>query len=232
VAVDQSFVSKLSGISAIGVMTSILGAILGVAGFEHGFFEMLHGDVALDIGTIEAIGTANKLWSRATEPAFTIIPNFLVTGIVAMVVSLLVIIWAVLFVRTNKYGALVFLLLVILQFLVGGGLAPFGLAIAVGIAALWIDRPLTWGWSILPVGLRRVLAMPWLLLVIALAVVFAATIGGAVFGIFPGVTDPNRVASLLLNLLYLMEALLPLMIISIFAHDSLRYTDQALKGEQ
>ena len=222
--------SKLTGFSAIGVMTSILGVILGIAGFEHGFFEMLHGNVALHAGTIDAIGAANRLWPNATEPAFTLIPNFLITGIAAMTVSLVVIIWSIWFVRKQKYGGLVFLLLSILQYLVGGGIAPFGLAIVTGIVALWIDRPLTWGWPILPVGLRRVLAMPWLWLVIALATVFALTIGGAVFGILPGTNNPDRVASLLYDLLYLMEGLLPLMVISVFAHDSLRQIEKNPNG--
>jgi hypothetical protein len=227
---SNMFPSKLNGISAIGVMTSILGVILGIAGFEHGFFEMLHGNVALDAGTIDAIGAANRLWPRATEPAFTIIPNFLLTGIASMTVSLVVIIWAACFVRGDKHGGLVFLLLSILQYLVGGGIAPFGLAILTGIAALWIDRPLTWGWPILPVSLRQILAMPWLWLVITLSLIFCATIIGAVFGVLPGVTDPNLVSKLLLDLLYLMEGILPLTVISVLAHDSLRQTDENLEG--
>lgn len=215
--------SELEGPSAIGLMASVIGGVLGLAGFEHGFFEVLHGNVALKIGTIEAIGEANRLWLRATEPAFTLIPNFLVTGIAAMAISLLVILWAVWFVRRRRNGGLILLLLCILQFLVGGGKAPFGMAIVIGIAALWIDQPLTWGWPILPAGLQRILALPWLFFVIALASIFAMTIECAVFGLLPGVTAPEHVASLLLDLLYIMEGLLPLLIISVFAHDSLRW---------
>ncbi len=213
---------RVSGRSAIGVMASILGAILGLAGFEHGLFEALHGNVALRPGTIDAIGAANRLWPQATEPAFTLIPNFLVTGIAAMTVSVLVGVWSIGFVRQHRQGGLVFLLLCILQYLVGGGLAPFGLALVTGLAALWIDRPLRWGWPLIPAGWRQVLAWPWLALVIALAAVFATTIGMAIFGVFPGITDPKGIAALLLGLLYLMEALLPLMVVAVFAHDSLR----------
>ena len=220
----------LTGFSAIGVMTSILGVILGIASFEHGFFEVLHGNVAVKVGTIDAIGVANRLWPNATEPAFTLIPNFFITGIAAMTVSLVVIIWSIWFVRKQKLGGLVFLLLSIVQYLVGGGIAPFGLAIIIGIAALWIDRPLTWGWPILPIVLRRVLAMPWLLLVITFSAVFTSTIWGAVFGNLPGTNNPDRVSSLLYDLLYLMEGLLPLMVISVFAHDSLRQIEKVPHG--
>lgn len=41
-------------------------------------------------------------------------------------------------------------------------------------------------------------------------------------GILPGITDPNRVASRLYYVLYLTEGLLPLTVISVLAHDSLR----------
>ena len=212
--------------SAIGMMTSILGVICGIAGFEHGFFEMLQGNVVPASQNINAIGESNRFWQYGTEPAFTVIPNFLITGILAMTISLLVIIWAVWFVQRNKFGAPIFILLSILQYLVGGGIPHAGLAILIGIPAFWINRPLAWGWSALPTGFRQVLAMPWLMLVFALAIVFCMTIVGAIFGVLPGVTDPKMVTQLLFVLLYAMEGIVPLMIISVFAHDSLRKVEK------
>ena len=223
------FSPKLRNISAIGTMTSILGVICGLSGFEHGFFEMLQGNIVPESQMINAIGEANRFWQYGTEPAFTIIPNFFITGILAMIVSLLVILWSVRFVQRHKYGGLIFILLSILQFLVGGGIPQVGLAVIIGIAAIWINRPLTWGWTILPIGLRQVMAIPWLWFVIALSLVFCSTIVGAIFGVLPGVTDPNLVTKLLYDLLYLMEWLLPLMVISVLAHDSLRYIDKTKK---
>jgi hypothetical protein len=217
--------SKLNDVSAIGVMTSFLGIICGISGFEHGFFEILQGNISPEGRMINAIGEANRFWQYGTEPAFTLIPNFFITGIVAMLVSLAVIIWAAIFVPKNRYGGVIFILLSILQFLVGGGLPQTGLALIIGIVALWHNRPLTWGWELLPVGLRRVLATPWPWLVIALALIFTTTIVGAIFGVLPGVTDPNLVSKLLYDLLYVMEGLLPLMVISVLAHDSLRVAD-------
>src|SRR3989337_1801999 len=92
--------------SATRVIASTIGAIVGLAGLEHGFFEMLQGNVTPSGLVIDAIGPAQKLWSGATEPALTIIPNFFVSGILAMIVGLLVTIWAVAFVQ-RKYGALI-----------------------------------------------------------------------------------------------------------------------------
>ena len=78
------FSPKSKNISAIGTMTSILGVICGLSGFEHGFFEMLQGNIVPKSQMINAIGEANRFWQYGTEPAFTIIPNFFVTGILAM----------------------------------------------------------------------------------------------------------------------------------------------------
>jgi len=56
----------------------------------------------------------------ATVGALSIIPNFLITGIAAITIGLLIVIWSIGFVHMPK-GPLVFILLSILLFLVGGG---------------------------------------------------------------------------------------------------------------
>ena len=53
----------------------------------------------------------------------TLIPNFLITGILAVVVSLVVMAWAAMFVQ-RKNGGLTLMLLSILLLLVGGGFIP------------------------------------------------------------------------------------------------------------
>jgi hypothetical protein len=57
------------------------------------------------------------MWPHGNEPAFTLIPNFLVTGIAAMIVGLIVIVWSLFFVQKQR-GPTVFLLLFILLLLV------------------------------------------------------------------------------------------------------------------
>src|SRR4030042_4516576 len=115
-------------ISATRVISSTLGAIVGLAGVEHGFFEVLQGNATTSGLVIDAIGPAQKLWPGATEPALTIIPNFLLSGIAAIIVGLLVTIWAVAFVH-RKYGALILLLFSFVLFLVGGGSPPLFLGV-------------------------------------------------------------------------------------------------------
>ena len=77
---------------------------------EHGFLEILQGNAVPNGLVINAIGPAQKLRVGATEPALTIAPTFFASGILAMIVGFLVVIWAVAFVH-KKYGAIALLLL-------------------------------------------------------------------------------------------------------------------------
>ena len=99
-----------------------LGTILGISGICHGFFEGLQGPIPTSGFIISAIGDAQKMWPHGNEPAFTLIPNFLISGIAAMVVGFAIIVWSLGFVH-KKFGPTIFLLLFILLLLVGGGIA-------------------------------------------------------------------------------------------------------------
>ena len=93
------------------ISASIIGVLLGIAGFiNHGFFEVLQGNTPTNGLFIEAIGKADRFWIHGTEGAFTIIPNFLVTGICVMLISLAIILWSVKYIQV-KHGATVFLTL-------------------------------------------------------------------------------------------------------------------------
>src|SRR3990172_13342970 len=164
-------------ISATRVVASTLGAVVGLAGMEHGFFEMLQGNVTPSGLVIDAIGPAQKLWLGATEPALTVIPNFLVSGILAMIVGALVTIWAVAFVQ-RKYGALILLLLSIVLFLVGGGSPPIFLGVVASLVATRINKPLAWWHAHLSVNVRGFLAKlwPWSMIVFVFMFWFAVAI--------------------------------------------------------
>jgi hypothetical protein len=157
--------------SAARVIASTVGVLVGLAGFEHGFFEMLQGNATPSGMIIDAIGPAQKLWPSATEPALTIIPNFFVTGILAMIVGLLVTIWAVAFVQRENGGAILLLLSIIL-FLVGGGSPPLFLGVLASVVATRINKPLTWWRTHLPVNLRGFLAKLWPWSIIAFVLIF------------------------------------------------------------
>ena len=73
----------MKNISATRAVASTFGVLVGLAGMEHGFFEMLQGNVTPSGIMIDAIGTEQRFWEYATETALTIIPNFLITGILS-----------------------------------------------------------------------------------------------------------------------------------------------------
>jgi hypothetical protein len=152
------------GVSAVGVLC-------GLAGIEHGVGEVLQGNVATSGIVIYAWQPSSPLFGE--EPAVTVVPNVFVTGVLAIILGLLVTVWAVAFVQ-RKNGGLVLILLSIVQFLVGGGIAPLFPAIAASVAATRINSPLTWWRVHLPVSARRVLAVLWLWSLIAFSFLYSS----------------------------------------------------------
>jgi hypothetical protein len=143
---------------ATRVVVSAFGIFAGFGGPEHGYFEILQGHVRPDTLIIAAIGPPcdpEKVWNLC-EPAMTVIPSFLVTGILAIVVGLLTMIWAAAFVH-RKHGGLVLILLSIALLLVGGGLFPPVIGIIAGAIGTRINAPLTRQ----PGGVLRFLAKLW-----------------------------------------------------------------------
>ena len=157
--------------SATRIGVSAVGVLCGLAGLEHGVGEILQGNVATSGMVINAWQPTSPLFGE--EPALTIVPNVLVTGVLAVIVSLLVITWSVAFVQ-RKNGAWVLILLSIIQFLVGGGIAPLFPAITVGVAATRINAPLTWWRAHLPVTARRILAKLWAFSLIAFSFLYSS----------------------------------------------------------
>jgi len=115
---------------------SIIGIFAGLGGASHGPGEMLQGNIAPSGIIIEA-------WPELTalngEPAMTIVPSFLVTGVLTIIFGLLVAIWAAKFVQ-RKNGGLVLILLSIIMLLVGGGLFPPVFGVAAGIIGIRIKH--------------------------------------------------------------------------------------------
>jgi hypothetical protein len=108
---------------------SIIGIFAGLSGASHGLGEMLQGNIAPSEIMIKAWPELTVL---AGEPAMTIVPSFLVTGVLTIIFGLLVAIWAAKFVQ-RKNGGLVLILLSIVMLLVGGGLFPPVFGVVAGI---------------------------------------------------------------------------------------------------
>ena len=203
---------------ATRINVATLGTIFGISGMSHGFFEALQGNVPTRGLFIFAIGEAQKMWPHGNEPAFTIIPNFLLTGIAAMIVGLSIIIWSLGFVH-KKNGPTVFILIFILLLMVGGGVAQILFFPFIWLVSTRINQPLAWWRKVLPIKFQEPLAKvwPWFLVVSATLLVCALII--ATTGFVPAVNDPEVVLSIMLFCLGMEVLALPLTFVAGFAHD-------------
>jgi hypothetical protein len=193
---------------------STFGALAGLVGIEHGIGETLQGNIVPE-GIVILSWPESAFFSvLAGEPAMTIVPNLLITGILAILFSLLFIAWAILFVQ-RKNGGLVLILLAIVMLLFGAGFGPPLLGIIVGIAGTRIHAPLTWWRSHLS-GSRHLLGKlwPWFLggSLIAWLLLFP---GLNILWYFFGIDSPSLTS---ITILLAFGSLL-LTIFSGFAHD-------------
>jgi hypothetical protein len=166
---------------ATRTLVAVYGVIVGVAGIEHGILEVLQGSVRPEGVMIDAIGPAQQLWEHGSETALTLVPNFLISGILAILFGLAVVIWAGWYIE-RKHGAPILLALSVILFLVGGGFAPIFLTLLGFAAATRIGKPLRVWRRLLPGPVRSVFGALWPWLLIALLVLFVLTVEVAIFG--------------------------------------------------
>lgn len=116
------------------VVAAALGACVGLSGIDHGIFEVLQGNTPTPGMLMPSIGPAQQMWEYGTEDAFTLVPNHLATGILAIILGTLTLVWSLGFLhRPGSAGVL--LALGLLTFGVGGGVGMvtfllFGWAVA------------------------------------------------------------------------------------------------------
>ncbi len=204
---------------SIQTIVATIGVIFGISGICHGFFETLQGNTATNGYIIYAIGETNRMWLHGNEPAFTIIPNFLITGIVAMMVGVAIIIWSVGFMH-KKHASVIFLSLFILLFLVGGGIGQVIFFMIGWAISTRIGRPLNWWRKILPEGMRKFLSKLWRPFLIASSLLILYTLQIAIFGFVPGISDPDSISVVMVSTLGAGLLFLILAFISGCAHDT------------
>ncbi|MDD5468828.1 MAG: hypothetical protein PHS96_13580 [Anaerolineales bacterium] len=146
--------------NATRVFASTFGAVMALAGIEHGIGEILQGNVAPSGIMILSWPESEFFRSLSGEPAMTVIPNLFITGILAVFVSLALLVWAALFVQ-RKNGGLIMMLLSIAMLLVGGGIFPPIFGILIGAVATRIHAPGSSSKAYRSDGFRRFLAKLW-----------------------------------------------------------------------
>lgn len=179
---------EVNGTKAVA---TALGVCVGVSGLDHGFFEALQGNTPTPGLIVQAIGPGQRMWVYGTEEAFTLVPNFLLTGILAIVVGLLTIVWSVGWIdRPN--GSRGLLLLGGLMFLVGGGIGMLVFLMVGWQVARRIHRPLAWRPSFLPRAMGGILSRSWPGLVVVGFACYAFALEVAIVGFVPGVPDADQ----------------------------------------
>ena len=206
-------------INATRFIVAALGVLFAFAGIDHGFFETLQGYTPTPGLIVHAIGEHNRMWAYGNEDALTLIPNFLLSGIVSIVLGLAIAVWSVGFVH-KKHGSTVFLLLFIALFLSGGGIAQVVFFTLAWLLSTRIGKPTAWLRTSLPKRLSAVLGAPWLWLLAGFVLPSLIALEIAIFGYLPGVANPLQVLHICWSLLAVGLVFLFLSIASGLIHDA------------
>jgi hypothetical protein len=187
-----------------------LGIVAGFAGLEHGYFEVLQGNIKPAGIMFSSWGPPcdpEKIW-HACEPAMSVLPSFLITGILAILFSVAIIAWSAGFVQ-RKHGGLVLIALSIALLLFGGGFFPPIISLVGGLAAIKINKPL----NKQPGSITRLAASlwPWPLVIFLIWV-----LGQFPFGYFFN----DVLKSIMYFGMLLILTMLPLSVYTAYAHDA------------
>jgi hypothetical protein len=207
--------SALTNISASRIVASVFGVLAGLGGITHGIGEILQGNVAPSGIIIDSWTEGPIATNMGGEPGMTIVPNLFVTGLLTLIVSLAVVVWAAVFVQ-RKNGGWILLFLSIAMLLVGGGFGPPIIGVLAGVAGTGIKAPLTWWRTHLPASVRRILAKlwPWVFGVCAINGAFLV-VGSVILVYFFDLNNPD----LFTNSFFFAVLSLPLTILTGVAYD-------------
>jgi hypothetical protein len=217
-------------LNATRVITTTIGVLFGFSGMNHGFFEVLQGNTPTSGFVIHAIGEAQRFWPLGTEEAFTIIPNFLISGVLSMLLGLIIIIWSLRFIHT-KHGPTVFLLLFILLFLFGGGIGQVAFFLPAWAFATRMNKPLNWWRKVLPENIRPFLSRLWPVVLIVSSISMLIGLEIAIFGFVPGMNEPEYLQNTAMYFIFSSVLLNVIAYIAGFGHELYRHDNKSLLKE-
>ncbi len=140
----------------------VFSVLAGIGGIVHGIGESLQGNVAPEGIVINSWADGPIALYMGGEPAMTIIPNFLFTGVLTILVSTALIIWATWF-SQRKHSGKVMILLSVLMLLVGGGFGPPVVGLIAGVAGTRMSSKLLWWDRRLSDGVKEFLTGAWVI---------------------------------------------------------------------
>ncbi|MDX1413340.1 MAG: hypothetical protein R3293_04065 [Candidatus Promineifilaceae bacterium] len=218
-AITENQRTAFDNIGATRIIATTIGVFFGLfSSVNHGFFELLQGNKPTGSLIIQAIGEEQRFWPLGTEEAFTLIPNFMITGIASMVVGVAIIIWSIWFLPT-RHGRSVFLGLFILSFLVGGGIGQVVFFIPAWAFATRLNMPLTWWRKVLPQRSWPLLSKLWPVTLVLATAVMLAGLEMAIFGYFPGRSEPEAIQNTALLFVLASATLYIISFIAGFGHE-------------
>ena len=146
------------------VSTVVLITYTAIIGFIHGVGEILQAGSKSNSNLIYALDVADpdKVW-HAGLPAFSVIPDYLISGIITVLISIAVVIFANLLIESNYFKILP--LIFILLFLFGGGFVPPFIGIIT--SSYYVIRKKS-SKNKQPSFLRKIIAKLWIYLISAL----------------------------------------------------------------
>lgn len=203
-------------VHATRITVSTFGALMGAAGIEHGIGEILQGNVRP--GGLMILSWPEAAFFRVVsgEPAMTVIPNMLVTGTLALLLSAAYAVCAIGFPH-RKGGPLAMMLLALGMLLFGGGLFPPVLALLLGLAARRIRAPKSWWARERRTGLRRLFGRAWGWIFALCALAWLALFPGLnLLDYALGVESPGLTVTIIVAAL----GTLALAVVSAYAHDA------------
>jgi hypothetical protein len=211
--------SSLANVNATRVIATTVGVFLGLfSGVNHGIFEILQGNKPTGGFAIYAIGEAQRFWPLGTEDAFTIVPNFMITGILSVIVGLAIVTWSIWFLP-SKHGRTVFLGLFMLSFFVGGGIGQVAFFIPAWAFATCMNKPPAWWRRVLPRGTWPFLSKFWIFGLVLATIAIMIGLEMAIFGFFPGLADPEALQNTAMLFVLTSAILFVVSFIAGFGHE-------------
>jgi hypothetical protein len=138
------------------------------------------------------------------------------------------VIWSIWFLPT-KHGRTVFLGLFILSFLVGGGIGQVAFFIPAWAFATRMGKPLTWWRKVLPRSTWPFLSRLWTVTLVLATIAMLVGVEMAVFGFFPGLTDPVSIENTAMLFVFSAAILYVISFIAGFGHELQRMDQRSRK---
>ena len=205
--------------SATRLVVATFGVLVALAGAEHGVGEIRQGSVPPSGLVIESWPDVAAFAVLGGEPALTVVPDLLLSGILSVVVAGALGVWAAGYAH-RRHGGPVLILLSVLLLVVGGGMAPPLIAVLLGIAATRIGVPSRRS----PGAAARAFGQAWPWLLAAGVLGYLGLVPGtALLHQFAGVDDWRLVTALIA----LAFGGLLLALVAARAHDRARMVDSA-----